>query len=283
MTEGTANAAGASPSCRSYDDALETYQRACEKRRTVADRLAEALQQYVAAINAMPLPDLMQGDRPTVTDADSLDKVRSVLAMGVTDDARKADAEERLASLVQYRKVKAELGTEHRVDELGKAALAAAQDEDSAFAAFLCVQAPTIQRFALKLELAAITPWRLGDHLVALAADARRLANLETSVASAWIDRWTALGGGFCRSRNMDGTDRGALRSIPMSYTWTPPAQQNPLLQPHEWIVEESDHTGAVKVLDGFLSLVPGLSDAVFAVAAEQGLLAKDGEFSHAA
>ena len=166
---------------------------------------------------------------------------------------------------------------------LGSAAFEKMRAADAALKAVVAIPAPTTFALSKKMRAVFEASWETGDHRFQLWADARRLADLDASAAAAWVDRWLALGGGFCRSRNLDGTDRGALRSIPMPYTWTPPAQQNPLLKPREWIVEASDHTGAVKVLEGFLSLVPGLSDAVLAVAVEQGLLPQREEASHAA
>lgn len=144
------------------------------------------------------------------------------------------------------------------------------------------VPAPTLAAVLTKFELArergvGHNDGLLPDHRDALLADLQRLALAEQSnplgpVAAAWIDRWQALGGNFGTMYNPDGTEAGPMRGMPMPDVWTPPEQHNPALAPHEWIVEESHHAGAVKMLESFLTLVPGLREAVRAMVDTNGL-----------
>lgn len=82
-------------------------------------------------------------------------------------------------------------------------------------------------------------------------------------MARAWIDRWRAAGGNFGIAFNPDGSFRSLMRGRAESYTWTPTDEGNEALEPHTWLLEEPHQPGAIKVLEGLLTLVPGLQDAV--------------------
>lgn len=135
--------------------------------------------------------------------------------------------------------------------------------------------APGPRELAIKIEMAlkraeGFVDIIFKDHAEGIAADFYRITGIDPlrSTAKAWIDRWEALGGDFGMSYNSDGSERGMLRGIPEPSFWTPPAEQNPQLRPHEWIIEKSHHSGAVKLLGSLLTLVPGLENAVFSIAA---------------
>lgn len=113
-------------------------------------------------------------------------------------------------------------------------------------------------------DLTAVAAYR--DLHPALGRDTLR------TVAEAWVNRWCALGGAFGRILNPDGSPRAICRGIPMSYTWEPPTWEkaqamSPALRPHEHIMEREDFDGAQKMLESFLTLVPGLRDAVHDIA----------------
>lgn len=111
------------------------------------------------------------------------------------------------------------------------------------------------------------------EDISSVICDLRGLSSPMQDMATAWIDRWQALGGSFGTTHDRDGLNGRAGRMIPMSYVWTPPEQHNPALRPHEWIMEEADHTGAAKMLESLLTLVPGLKQAVYDMAESKGLV----------
>jgi hypothetical protein len=144
--------------------------------------------------------------------------------------------------------------------------------------------APTLQAVRQKLKLAS--EWHEG---FSLPDDVMELidADLESpdvdalqAFALAWIDRFRALGGTFCRMRDRDLQPLGVAVSMPMPYTWTPPTQHNPDLQPHLWITEEEDHNGAQKMLFALLKLMPGGREAVLQTADTIGLVLGEGDWS---
>ena len=89
-------------------------------------------------------------------------------------------------------------------------------------------------------------------------------------MARAWIDRWKAAGGDFGRSFNPDGSLRGSTRGMSEPRFWKPTDEGNPKLEPHQWLIEAAHQSGAVKILDSLLTLVPGLQDAVFEIVGAQ-------------
>lgn len=151
---------------------------------------------------------------------------------------------------------------------LGDAVFQGICDGDPKFQAMATMPAPT--HFALFLKLEAIVadpfnsaPWEDGLITARILADA---ATLNLELAKAWVDRWRALGGTF-GSINRNGEAPHATRGmvVDLDY-WQPTDRGNPELPPHAWLLEPEHHHGAVKVLEGFLHLVPGLQEAVFAV-----------------
>jgi hypothetical protein len=94
-------------------------------------------------------------------------------------------------------------------------------------------------------------------------------------MARAWLDRWQACGGDFGWSWNADGSCRGMVRGMPEADYWTPTDEGNDKLPPHTWLVEERHQSGAVKVLEGLMVLVPGLRETVHDIVGSK-LLAND-------
>jgi hypothetical protein len=137
------------------------------------------------------------------------------------------------------------------------------------------VPAPDYAALVTKLEMAFRRCEGFGffdDYQAAILADLKRLDPLRQT-AEAWIDRWCALGGDFGIIYDSKSQPLGVGRGIPMSYIWTPPAEHNPALRPHEWIIDPADHTGAVKMLESLLTLIPNLQDTVLSVALDRGLV----------
>ena len=145
------------------------------------------------------------------------------------------------------------------------------------------VPAPDLYAVIKKLELERFEGFALPEAVAkAVMADLRQLADEQQKahqaalapVAAAWIDRWRALGGSFGCIYNADMTERGLNRGIPMSYVWEPPSYEeaqahSPTLRPHEMILRREDFDGAHKMLESMLTLIPGLQDAVHAVASD--------------
>lgn len=88
-------------------------------------------------------------------------------------------------------------------------------------------------------------------------------------VARAWIDRWQALGGSFGYSYPRGEEPRLMRSMVVATDLWQPTDRANPDLPTHTWLIEEKQHDGAVKVLEGLFVMVPGLKEAVSAVARE--------------
>lgn len=121
-------------------------------------------------------------------------------------------------------------------------------------------QAAELYRSLTPQERATVTA-HLGLYPI---VDAEALCTL----AEAWADRWCALGGSFTRTFKPDGSVKSICRGIPMSYTWEPPTWEeasdaNHSLRPHELITNREHFDGAQKMLDSFLTMVPGLREAV--------------------
>lgn len=95
-------------------------------------------------------------------------------------------------------------------------------------------------------------------------------------MARAWIDRWKAAGGDFGQSFYPDGSFRSLMRGMAEPRFWTPTDEGNPQLEPHQWLTDPAHQRDAVKVLDSFLTLVPGLQDAVFEIVAAQLLATRE-------
>lgn len=151
-----------------------------------------------------------------------------------------------------------------------------------AVAAILALPATTPAQALRKIELSMFDdtmvlanvdfPTVLAEARSVILVDAERRERPSSpglhSVAQAWLDRWNAIGGVI--GEEQDG--RG-FSGLPMPYVWTPPETHNPKLRPHEWIMRQDDHAGAAKMLESPLTLVPGLSDAVYDAARVAGLL----------
>ncbi len=75
----------------------------------------EAQRQFVEAVNALPLPELMQGPVVRVTDLDSLEKVRTVLELA--DDPRD---EYLLSELSSYRAERERLAEWYGIADLAE-------------------------------------------------------------------------------------------------------------------------------------------------------------------
>lgn len=83
-------------------------------------------------------------------------------------------------------------------------------------------------------------------------------------MATAWVDRWKALGGDFGLEYNNGGQPKRLLRGMTMMLeTWERTDKPRDDLPPHVKITEERHHDGAVKALEGMLELCPGLREAV--------------------
>lgn len=83
-------------------------------------------------------------------------------------------------------------------------------------------------------------------------------------MARAWIDRWDALGGNFGFVYDRDGSPKQVMRGMIVDTDlWKPTDEGREDLQPHMWLVEEKEHSGALRALEGLLALCPGLREAV--------------------
>jgi hypothetical protein len=89
-------------------------------------------------------------------------------------------------------------------------------------------------------------------------------------MARAWIDRWKAAGGDF----GLSGS-RVIFGNVE-SYIWEPSDHGRADLAPHVWLTEPEQQRGAIKALEGLLTLTPGLKDAVRGIVGVQLLTAAE-------
>lgn len=156
------------------------------------------------------------------------------------------------------------IASELMLEDLGSAAYGAICAVEVAFREMMAIPAP--DPFALHLKLKAISdfdPPEAQYYLDRLIADA---GSVSLQPAKAWVDRWRALGGDFGSMQRAGGTPtftRGMVVDLDL---WKPTDREHPLLAPHAWLIEPEHHAGAVKVLEGFLALVPGLQDSIRAL-----------------
>lgn len=82
-------------------------------------------------------------------------------------------------------------------------------------------------------------------------------------MATAWIDRWKALGGDFNFRLDKEGQPCGLLRGMTCMFENIEPTDRDREdIPPH--------HDGAVKALEGLLELCPGLREGVREVAGKE-------------
>ena len=82
-------------------------------------------------------------------------------------------------------------------------------------------------------------------------------------MARAWIDRWKSLDGSFgliFKNGEPPQLTRGMLIATDL---WAPTDNGREDIPPHTWMMDECDHHGAVRILEGLLELCPGLREAV--------------------
>lgn len=131
MTKGSTFPAAAPPTDRSVH-----ARQAQERHAAVVAAFEEAQRRYVEEVDALPLPELMQGPVVRVTDADSIDKIRTVLELTEIADS---EADRLIAEVENYRSERRDLlaaqALREKADELGEAA--AAIPREAAWAAAL--------------------------------------------------------------------------------------------------------------------------------------------------
>lgn len=179
------------------------------------------------------------------------------------------EAAEAIKTLPEDERIKLEAVSEQTgVNTSDEALCESLNHANKCFDEMIRVEAPTAFALFQKLEAISQVPWanpadEAGYYLDRLMADA---GTLSLQPAHAWIDRWRALGGTFGviqRNNEPARPTRGMLVALEH---WEPTDRSHPTLKPHTWLVDEKDHAGAVRVLEGLLDLQPGLEQAVFAV-----------------
>jgi hypothetical protein len=94
-----------------------------DQHQAAVAALEAAMRAYTGDVNALPVPELMQGPVVAVTDLDSLSKVGAVLAMGT----RGSVENDRLyRQVADYRARRLEIAQRHKIDDLAEAVVRAA-------------------------------------------------------------------------------------------------------------------------------------------------------------
>jgi hypothetical protein len=92
-------------------------------------------------------------------------------------------------------------------------------------------------------------------------------------VARAWSDRWKALGGDFGlrldRERRPVGVTRGMICGMDL---WERKDRDREDLPPHVRLIEDHQHEGAVKALEGLLEITPGLKEAIHEIGGREAM-----------
>lgn len=138
----TGNTPAAAPPTADLAGTLSAFYATWTAHARATAAAAESQTAYVDAVNALPLPELMSGPAPLVTDKDPLERVEKVLRLSITGDNAEHEIGRRLAEVRAYRERAAMAAESIKPDHFGAAALDAMQKADAALKALLAVDDP---------------------------------------------------------------------------------------------------------------------------------------------
>lgn len=196
MTKGTTIPSAASPP-DAFAGALSAFNQAKETFVAAREALDLAQVEHTAAVNALPVPAIMQGPEPVITPRSTLAAAEQKLRASIVGPHAEAEITGHLREIAAYQARLAEIGQRLNLGDLGAAAFETMCAADQALEALLAVPAGTMADLFEKLHALRYAGWETvaGDkplYLDRLLADA---GGLTLQFAHVWLERWTSRGG----------------------------------------------------------------------------------------